>query len=466
MANGKCAETATRFFCGIGGSGMSALAQALCHYGCHVRGSDRGRDRGQGHDFYGMLEAQGVVLYPQDGSGVDGRVDEVIVSSAVEETIPDVSAARALGIPIRRRADLLARLFNGARGVAVGGTSGKTTVTGMVGHVLKGAGRDPTVINGGPMLNAVGWPYPGNALCGDPGMMVIEADESDGTIALYEPEVSVLTTVSLDHKPLTELRTLFRGFCERAKAGAVVNVDCAEARAMVGANARTVTFGIENPDADVRAEAVELLSGGARFRVGGVDFGLRVPGRHNVLNALAAIAACGILGVSAGDAASALGGFLGIRRRLEVLGEAGGVTVIDDFAHNPEKLAATLSALGERPGRLLLFFQPTGFAPTRLLKDGLIQAFSQGMGHSDLLVMPEIYYAGGTAQKDISSRDLVEAIVARGRRAEFVPDRDDASERIVSEAEAGDRVVVMGARDDTLTEFARGILRGIGEGTT
>ncbi len=232
---------------------------------------------------------------------------------------------------------------------------------------------------------------------------------------------------------------------------------------MEAANAATVTFGIESPDADARGEAMELLSGGARFRVGGVEFGLRVPGRHNVLNALATLAACRTLGVSAEDVASALSGFLGIRRRLEVLGEAGGVTVIDDFAHNPEKLTATLSALAEHPGRLLLFFQPTGFAPTRLLRDGLIRAFSEGMGCPDLLVMPEIYYAGGTAQKDISSRDLIEAIVARGRRAEFIPDRDAIADRLVAEAESGDRVVVMGARDDTLTTFAREILRRLGE---
>jgi UDP-N-acetylmuramate--alanine ligase len=462
MADADRAEVTTHFFCGIGGSGMSALAQALCHYGHRVHGSDRGRDRGQGDELYGMLEAQGVVLYPQDGSGVDEQVDEVIVSSAVEETIPDVRAARALGIPIRRRAELLAERFNRAWGVAVGGTSGKTTVTGMVGHILKHHGRDPTVINGGPMLNATGWPYPGNALCGDPGLMVVEADESDGTIALYEPEVSVLTTVSLDHKPLAELRPLFRGFCEKAKTGSVVNADCAEALAMADAHAATVTFGIESADAGVRAEATELLDGGARFRIGTVGFDLKVPGRHNVLNALAAVAACKVLDIPVRDAAAALSGFLGIQRRLEILGEAGGVTVIDDFAHNPEKLSATLSTLRERPGRLLLYFQPTGFAPTRLLKEGLIRAFSEGMGCEDLLVMPEIYYAGGTAQKDISSRDLIEAIVALGRRAEFIPDRDAIAERFVSKAEPGDRVVVMGARDATLSTFAQEILHRMG----
>ena len=453
----------TLFFCGIGGSGMSAIAQVLKHHGYGVRGSDRSRDRGQNRELYERLAAQGIDLAPQDGSGVDREVDELVVSTAVEETIPDVRAALQLGIPIRKRAEVLARLFNRGEGVAVGGTSGKTTVTGMIGHILRASGRHPTVINGGIMLNATDPPHLGNAICGDPDLPVIEADESDGTIALYNPAVSVLTTVSLDHKPMDELRALFEDFCVRARRASVVNLDCEASAALAGVNRNGVTFGVQNGRADLCAEAVEPMPDGVRFRAGGEAFRLRVPGRHNVSNALAATAACRVLGVSAAEAAGALSGFLGIQRRLQTVGRAGGISVIDDFAHNPEKIAASLATLKAHPGRLLVMFQPHGFGPTRFLKSGLISAFAGGLDNGDLLAMPDIYYAGGTAQKDISSRDLVEAIAAQGRRAEYFPDREAVARRFAAEAQPGDRVVVMGARDDTLSGFARGLLDRLGE---
>ena len=451
----------TFFFCGIGGSGMSAIAQVLRHQGHGVRGSDRNRDRRQNRALYAQLEAQGIDFYLQDGSGVDGAVDLLVVSSAVEETIPDVQAALRLGVPIQRRAEVLAGLFNRGEGVAVGGTSGKTTVTGMVGHILVEAGRNPTVVNGGVMLNAAGSPTLGNAICGDPDLVVIEADESDGTIALYDPEVAVVTNVSLDHKPLLELQALFGDFCAKARRAAVVNLDCGASAALAEGEGTWVTFGVENGRADLSACGIEALPDGARFRVGEVGFRLRVPGRHNVSNALAAVAACGVLGVSTAASAEALAGFLGIKRRLQVVGRAGEVVVIDDFAHNPDKIAASLETLKAFPGRLLVMFQPHGFGPTRFLKEGLISAFSEGLEEADLLVMPEIYYAGGTAVKDISARDLVEAVGVQGRRAEFIPERGAIAGRLVGEAQAGDRVVVMGARDDTLTEFARELLERI-----
>ncbi len=439
---------------------MSGIVQVLKHQGVEVRGSDRSRDRGENRELYEALGALGIVLYPQDGSGVDGDVDELVVSSAVEESIPDVQAALRLEVPIRKRAEVLAELFNRVEGVAVGGTSGKTTVTGMIGHVLREAGRDPTVINGGVMLNAAGGP--GNAICGDPDLMVVEADESDGTIALYDPAVAVLTNVSLDHRPLEELEALFRDFCERARK-AVVNLDCEASALAAQGHPDRVTFGVENGQADLCAEGIEALPEGMRFRVGDVGFRLQVPGWHNVSNALAAVAACRALGVSVGTSAEALCGFLGIRRRLQVIGRAKGVGVIDDFAHNPEKIAASLETLKAFPGRLLVMFQPHGFGPTRFLKEGLVSAFAAGLEERDLLVMPEIYFAGGTAQKDISARDLVDAIVGQGRRAAFMPDREAIAQRFVEEARPGDRVVVMGARDDTLTEFAREVLEGIGK---
>jgi UDP-N-acetylmuramate--alanine ligase len=450
--------TETFFFCGIGGSGMSAIAQVLLHNGHVVRGSDRSHDTGKSSDLYEKLAALGVDLYPQDGSGVDDRVDTLVVSSAVESTIPDVRAALDLGIPIQKRAEVLARLFNQGEGIAVGGTSGKTTVTGMIGHILKASGRNPTVINGGIMLNAVDQPGLGNALCGDPSLPVVEADESDGTIALYHPKIAVLTNISLDHKSIEELEHLFGDFCRRATGAAVVNLDCKRSADLTRGISTRVGFGLDNRSADPNATDVHLLPDGAAFLVNDTPCRLYVPGRHNISNALAAIAACSVLGVPTPQAAGALGSFQGIGRRLQVIGQKSGVTVLDDFAHNPDKIAASLAALKAQPGRLLVVFQPHGFAPTRLLKNGLIDAFATGMDDRDLLVMLEIFYAGGTAQKDISSEHLIEAVGKRNRRAEFINDRGAIARRLAGEARAGDRIVVMGARDDTLTDFAKAIL--------
>ncbi len=440
---------------------MSAIAQVLAARGYRVRGSDRSRDHGQNPETYERLEAQGIELVAQDGSGIDDDAWTVVVSSAVESSIPDVKAAIEKGLPIRKRAELLADLLHEGFGIAVGGTSGKSTVTGMIGHVLVETGYGPTVIAGGRMLNADTPPMLGNAVLGDGESVVIETDESDGTIELYRPAVGVITNISLDHKPMEELRVLFRDFARRATIGVVGNSDCAETMNTID-GMEAVTFAIDG-EADVRAEYIETRVDGVGFRVDGVSFDLTTPGRHNVANALAAVAACRYLGVSVAACAEALGRFSGIARRLQVLGEANGMTVIDDFAHNPDKVAATLATLTAHPGRLRLMFQPHGYGPTRMLKDGLIAAFSEGMRDCDALWLPEIYYAGGTVVKDISSEDLVRAIRENGRDVRFTADRNSIGDELVAACDQGDRVVVMGARDDTLTIFAQDILGRLSE---
>ncbi len=448
----------TFFFCGIGGSGMSAIAQVLLHQGHVVRGSDRNYDQGQNADLYARLRALGIALFPQDGSGVDARVDALVVSSAVEPTILDVKAAFDQGIAIRKRAEVLADVFHRGMGIAVGGTSGKSTATGMIGHILCKTGRDPTVINGGIMRDVVQAQGLGNAICGDAELLVIEADESDGTIALYDPTISVLTNISLDHKPMDELQSLFRDFCMRATDAAVVNRNCEQSMALTHGVRRRVTFGVDCRDADVHVREITLLPDGVQCAINGIPCRLRVPGQHNASNAAAAIATCGVLGISAKDGAAALGDFRGIGRRLEVVGKARGVTVIDDFAHNPDKIAATLATLHAQPGRVLAVFQPHGFGPTKFLKDGLISAFVQGTNEVDLVIMSEIFYAGGTARRDISSGDLIAEIARSGRRAEYIANREAIIARLTAEARDGDRIVVMGARDDSLTAFAKSIL--------
>lgn len=448
------------FFCGIGGSGMSALAQAVRAAGHAVSGSDRAYDNGESLEKFSKLKGLGMDLYPQDGSGViESVADVLVVSSAVEDSIPDVASAKKLGLKIQKRAELLAELVNNSRGICVGGTSGKSTVTGMIGHILSICGYSPTVINGGVMLNVKDGL--GNCQMGHEDITVIEADESDGSIDFYTPEIAIINNITLDHKPLSELRPLFKDFAHKAKKGVVLNSDCPESIQLKDVGNKTVTFSLVDGKADFYGHDIVALPGGIAFQVNGQKARLQVPGKHNVSNALSALATTSLLGVELRHAISALSTFAGIHRRLEVVGMQEGVTVIDDFAHNPDKIEASLNTLQEYSGRLLVMFQPHGFGPTKFLKDGLIQAFSEGLKDEDILYMPEIFYAGGSAEKSISAKDLIDAISLRGKNATFFEKRDDIFEEILKEVKEGDRVVIMGARDDSLTALAQKILTSI-----
>src|SRR5499427_2373319 len=331
------------FFCGVGGSGMTPLALIIQARGGRVEGSDRALDQGRNAERFDFLRAHGVRLHPQDGSGVS-RPDQIVVTStAVEETAPDVQAARRVGAVVTTRARLLAELFNSAGlGVGVAGTSGKSTTVGMLGWILDRAGRSPTIMNGADMKNFIGAGAPfASARVGKGDVFVSEVDESDGSIALFAPRVAVVNNISLDHKSLDELRALFRDFVAKAPT-AVLNLDNAETAALLAglSPGRAVTYSLNATHADLVASAPVRSPTGVAFEVKArasgeaVAAALKVPGLHNVANALAALS--------------------GIRRRLEIVGAANNVTVIDDFAHNPDKIAATLETMHAFPGRLLL----------------------------------------------------------------------------------------------------------------
>lgn len=455
-------EDGAYFFCGIGGSGMLPLALILQARGARVEGSDRALDQGRTPEKFAALQARGIVLHPQDGSGLRDASQTLVASAAVEADIPDVAAAMRVGAQRLTRAELLAQLFNAApERIGVAGTSGKSTVTGMLAAILHAVGRDPTVMNGAEMKL-----FGSSALAGGADVFVSEVDESDGSIALYRPTVAVVNNVALDHKTMDELRALFADFVSEAGA-AVLNLDNAETAALASIYPSALTFSLGDPRADFRAEAIEPAPGGAAFQAiskSGETHSvqLQVPGTHNVSNALAALAGAVAAGVPFADAARALETFTGIRRRLDVVGTAGGVTVIDDFAHNPDKIAATLATLHAFPGRLLLMFQPHGYGPLRLLRSEFTDTFAQHMGADDVLLMPEPVYFGGTVDRSVGSRDIVEGVVARGRRAEALPDRPGCGRRLLELARPGDRIVVMGARDDTLSQFAAELLEAVG----
>jgi len=435
------------FFCGIGGSGMLPLALILRAHGAAVSGSDRALDQGRTAPKFEFLRARGIALFPQDGSGVADPRAIVVASAAIENDVPDMAAARRIGAAILTRAELLADLFNAApQSIGVAGTSGKSTTTGMIGWILHEAGRDPTVMNGAVMKNFVTPDAPfASALVGDSGLFVAEVDESDGSIARYSPHVAVVNNVSLDHKSMDELRALFADALPKSRA---ITYSVADSRAdLFASNLMPAPDGI----------VFDLGADGAKLHVR-----LRVPGRHNVANALAALGAARAVGVPLERAAKALESFSGVKRRFEVVGTARGITVIDDFAHNPDKIAATLATLHDFPGRLLILFQPHGYGPLRKMKREFIEAFARDLSGADALVMPEPVYFGGTTQRSVTSEDVAAGIRARGRDAQAFADRAQCGDRLLALAKPGDRIVVMGARDDTLSSFAAELLARLG----
>ena len=453
------------FFSGIGGSGMLPLASIVRASGAKVAGSDRSLDAGRTPHKFDYLRSLGIQLYPQDGTGLQPGMT-LVTSAAVEETVPDVVRAKELGLTHLRRPEFLAKLLNSAqRSVAVGGTSGKSTVTGMIGWILHACHRQPTVMNGAVMKNFVTPSAPfASALVGDPELFVSEVDESDGSIALYRPEVAVLTNISLDHKEMDELRQLFAHFLNASRK-AVLNLDDPEVRALSSTvpEDKVIGYGFDAPSADFMGKELQLKPNGLSFAVQAEgerhEVELAVPGRHNASNALAAIAAARALGVPVQDSAAALARFEGLRRRLETVGEAGRVTVIDDFAHNPDKIAASLATLRAHPGRLLIMFQPHGYGPLAKMGEELADAFTDGMAPGDRLYLPDPVYQGGTVERKRGSDWLAEQI---GTSAEHIPDRANIADALVAEARSGDRILVMGARDDTLIDFARELVERLG----
>jgi UDP-N-acetylmuramate--alanine ligase len=454
-------EAKSYFFCGIGGSGMLPLALIVHGRGDRLAGSDRTLDQGRLAAKFDFLRARGIALFDQDGSGLTGPEQILVTSAAIEETVPDVVKAKEVGAARITRPQLLAELFNAAEtGVAVGGTSGKSTVTGMIGWILHAAGRDPTVMNGAVMKNFVSADLPfAGALVGNGDTFVSEVDESDGSIALYRPRIAVLNNITLDHKSLDELRHLFRDFASRAET-VVLNLDDDETRflAAILPPERLRTYSFRDTGADLFGSNIVEEPFAVSFDVAGLKVRLQVPGRHNAENALAALAAAEAAGVPLAEGAEALAGFTGLRRRFELVGEANGIKVIDDFAHNPDKIAATLRTLHAFPGRLLILFQPHGYGPLRTMKDELIATFAREMAAQDRLIMPDPVYYGGTTDMSVGSAAITGGV---GERAEHIPDRTQCAERLAAIARPGDRIVVMGARDDTLTAFAESILAAL-----
>lgn len=449
-------------FCGISGNGVSALAQIMAKKGFEVRGSDRCFDLGGDQDRKKALEEVGITIYPQDGSGITDDLDVLYVSTAVEDSIEDVKVAKAKNIPIKTRPDLLAELFHQyTHNIAVSGTSGKTTTTAMVGYILDTLGQKPCMINGGYLRNYENQKGVANIIYNEGDICVIEADESNGTIEKYHPYIGLINNIGVDHKSLDELIGLFKDFAARCKYGLVVNLDCDNCKDIKHPTKKTTTFSLKDSKADFFAYNLKAIPDGTQYSIDGRSFKLNLIGSFNVANALAAIAVCSLLGIDKFDAAKTLEGFLGTQRRLEVVGTKNNITLIDDFAHNPDKVLASVTALKDYPGRVIIMFQPHGFAPMKLTGKDIIKAFAAKLDKEDILIMPDIYFVGGTADKSISSKDLIEQALELGVNAHYIPERKDVEKFILENAKPGDRIIIMGARDNTLPDFSRQLLKEI-----
>ncbi len=460
-------------FAGLAGSGMSGLAQYHAQAGGPTTGSDRAFDQGERPEIRARLEGLGIGIFSQDGSfptaaepgGIcAGRTcGAVVVSTAVEDRVPDIATARERGIPILHRSELLARYVADHRTFAVSGTSGKSTVTAMLFTILRACGLNTGLLTGGPLTALVNEGHIGNAWAPTPKngtpFLAIEADESDGSLVRYHPWAGIILNLGLDHKAPEEIMTMFEVFKENVSGPLIVGADANLAELAKGSE----VFGIGGDGrTGTWAEKVNLSPAGSDFEVEGVAFHLPAPGLYNVKNSVAALAAGRACGLTLEQMAPALAGFAGVSRRFESVGDAAGVEVIDDFAHNPDKIAAAVAAahdrLGKSDGRVLAVFQPHGFGPTRFLRDALVTTFAAGLEPDDVLWLPEIFFAGGSVTRDISSGDLVADVCRHGRDARFIPERGDLPPAIAAEARPGDLVLVMGARDPSLTEFSRAIL--------
>jgi UDP-N-acetylmuramate--alanine ligase len=430
---------------GIGGAGMSGIARLLLSRGVAVSGSDLKES-----PILRELRAAGARVEEHHRVEHLEKPDAVVVSTAIPPTNVEVAEARRRGIPVLARAQVLAALMGERRGIAIAGTHGKTTTTSMLAVILERTGRDPTYLVGGD-LNESG----SNARSGKGDLFVAEADESDGSFLLLRPEVAVVTNVEEDHLDFyparADVEAAFAAFC--AGAGAVVACgDDPGVRRVLGAAARAVTYG-ETEGCDVLVEPIEIAVGGSRGRVtfpeGVVEVHVSAPGRHYLLNAAAALAAAREAGVGPGDAAEALRGFEGVRRRFELRGRASGAAFVDDYAHHSTEIAATLSAARTQGARrVVAVFQPHRYTRTR----SQWRPLGESLAEADVVVLTDVYGAGEMAVPGVTGKLLLDALLdaAPTIRAVYLPHRSDLAPFLAREVREGDLVLTLGAGDITM----------------
>jgi UDP-N-acetylmuramate--alanine ligase len=432
----------------VGGIGMSGIAEVLLTLGYDVSGSDLVES-----ETTRRLARLGARLHvgSHDAERITSDVDVLVISSAVTFANPEVVRARELKVPVIPRAEMLAELMRMKYGIAVAGTHGKTTTTSLVAAVLREAGRDPTMVVGGK-LRALGT----NVRLGQGELLVVEADESDGTFLLLSPIVAVVTNIDREHLDfygdMERVREAYLQFIHRVPfyGRAVLCLDSVAVRGLLPqVRKRFVTYGV-SPDADWQARELRVEGLDTLFEVwrGGERLGpvrLRMPGRHHALNALAALAVAEDLEIPFRVAARALGEFGGIHRRFEVKGEERDVLVVDDYGHHPEEIRATLRAAREGfSRRLVVAFQPHRYSRTRDLFDDFLEVFDD----ADVVLLTDIYSAGEARIEGVSAEALYHALRRRGHLdVRWVAAREGVAEGLLGVVHAGDLVMTLGAGD-------------------
>ena len=442
------------FFIGIAGAGMSAIAQYLQGIGKDISGSDRFFNEGRAKSIKEKLEAEGISCYLQNGNGITPDIDLVVASTAIEDTVIEIRKAKELNIPIIKRSELLALIANNKKAIAIGGTSGKSTTTAMLFEIMSHAGLSPSIMGGAGLINLIKKGKIGNAFVGNSDWLIIEADESDGSIVQYHPEIGLLLNIEKDHKELDELTELFKIFRENSRQFIVNQSN--EKSAVLSTN-KANDFGLEENDGGAGYVASGFHQEGFHisFEINKQHFELNIAGRHNMENALAAVAAASLAGVPLQVAADALRSYEGIYRRNQVLGNKNGVWVVDDYAHNPVKCAAAIRSCQYSGDKVVAWLQPHGYTPTKFLRQDFVKEISEALRPQDEIWMNEIFYAGGTTTKDISANDLIKDIKANGKNAFFVKDRNQLLNKIRPHLSNGTVLLLMGARDPSLESFSK-----------
>lgn len=438
------------FFSGIGGSGMSAMACFSADKGHIVVGSDRSFDRNPDQIIFKILKAKGVKIVPQDGSGIDGSFDFAVFSTAVENDQIEIIKAKQLGIPLKTRPQYLSEIVSGYKTFAVAGTSGKSTIAGMLAFVMNRLCLEPNYIGGGRVKQFSSPENPGNSLAGKSDFLIVEACESDGSIVNYRPSYSIISNLRLDHNSIEKTAEMFEALSKNTKEMVIINSDD-ENLSRCNFN-KAINFSIDT-DSDYKAEAIEYQPFATTFNLHGINFRLSLPGKHNLYNALSCIAMLSEIGTKLEDIHQILSDFAGLDRRFDVYLNNGQNLVIDDYAHNPHKIENLMESMKKICKSICYIFQPHGFGPTRLMKQEYIEVFIRHLRKEDYLFLLPIYYAGGTSLKDISSDDLCREIKAAGRSVEVLTERSSVFKRLNS----WDTYVVFGARDESLADFAKEI---------
>jgi UDP-N-acetylmuramate--alanine ligase len=438
------------FFSGIAGSGVSAIACFMADRGHRVTGSDRSFDSNPVTPLCEILKSKGITIVTQDGKAIDRSFDFVVFSTAVEHDMPEFIKAASLRIPVKTRPEYLAELSSKFETIAVAGTSGKSTAAGMLAFLMNRLGLKPNFIGGGRVKQFKTKTHPGNSFAGDGNILVIEACESDGTITRYKPEHLILLNLQFDHNAIDFTADMFKTIMNNTEGMILINADDRNLNLISPKTA--ITFSIDTPS-KYRATDISLKPFSTDFSLDSIRFTLSLAGKYNLYNALSCIAILSETGIPLNTVAGILHEFQGIERRFDVHLNNEKYLVIDDYAHNPHKISSLIQAMKNVRKGICYIFQPHGYGPTRMMKKEYIDAFALNLDDSDHLILLPIFYAGGTARRDISSQDLADGMIDKGKSAEVIEER----ETILKMLHKWNTYVIFGARDDTLSSFARKI---------